>query len=1478
MAGDDASNPKNNTQKNKDEEVADDHTSPFYLHASDYPKQMHVNDLLTDKNYTDWAQEMMNFLFAKNKVGFVDGSVAKPEKESTKYMPWMRCDAMIKGWLTTAMEKEIRNSVKYAKTAREVWNDLKERFGKESAPKAYELKQSLAGTQQNGTTVSAYYTRLRSLWDEMESVLPTPRCSCDGCTCGLGKKLEQLKEKERIFEFLMGLDDQFGVIRTQILAMTPTPNLSTSYHLVAEDEQQRAITTTKRPTQEATAFQASYQGRREGSRNKQHDKGWQKNSSSDKNEHCTFCDRDGHNRDGCFKRIGYPEWWPGNGKKDKPKPKAATVEIGPCPIPGMTEEQYKSFLKLFSRNQDEPVVANMAGRINTDCEWVVDSGATEHITHQKNLLKNLTVDALERPVTIPNGEAIPVKGKGDFLLKKGLKVGGVLFVPKFTCNLLSVRRLTRDLHCAVTFFPDFFVLQGLKTGNLIGAGNCRGGLYRMGGIKEERKVMMVTADSWHKRLGHASNVKLSHVNFLNGVSLNFKNKVCDSCNKAKLTRLPFPVSFIKTSECFDLIHCDLWGKYRRTSLTGANYFLTIVDDYSRAVWIYLLKHKYEASTCLVEFYKMVKTQFGKCIKRIRCDNGGEFVSNQMNQFYAEQGIVLETTCSHTPQQNGVVERKHRHLLEIARALRFEANLPTTFWGECILTATYIVNRLPSKVINNKTPYEVLLGRDPEYDHMRVFGCLAYYRNTETNGDKFEPRGKPGVFLGYPHGKKGYKVYDLEERKMVVSRDVIFAEDVFPFAKMEQKTQSHEPEIFEHMHPITQYLDCMCHKESAENTGKGEVHVQRDENKENENSRVGPTISNTSDAHLENDVNQEPHVIGLKTNIQGVQTVSGMQDNENEVHVHDEVVNEEPPIMHKEIEEGRSKRNITMPKYLNDYQVKLPPSIDRTQPDSNQGSSTVHPLSNYVSYANFSNSHKAFLSAVNSHDVPKTFYQAAQNSNWKEAMEKEIKALEQNETWSLASLPAGKKAIDSKWVYKVKFKPNGEVERYKARLVARGFKQMEGVDYHDTFAPVAKLVTVRTLLAIAVKRGWEIQQLDVDNAFLHGDLEEEVYMKIPQGFGNKDDTRVCKLNKSIYGLKQASRNWYLKFTKSLVDLGYQQSKADHSLFIYKNDGAFVAALIYVDDVIIVGNSTKQIQQTKAHLDKEFNIKDLGSLKYFLGIEVARTSEGLVLSQRKYTLDILKDSGLQGCRPSSFPMEPNLKLDKGEEEEKVDANQYRRLIGRLLYLQATRPDIAYSVNVLSQFVGDPRRNHMDAAIRVLRYLKTTVGQGILLPKEGGVKLVTYCDSDWLGCPFSRRSRTGYLLLLGGAPISWKSKKQSVVSRSSAEAEYRAMATSVSEVLWVRWLLKELEVIPDGPTPLLCDNQAARHIANNPVFHERTKHVEMDCHFVRERVERKEIVPMHVDSKQQIADLLTKPLGSQSLRTLIDKLGIRNLHAPT
>nr|GFC45020.1 retrovirus-related Pol polyprotein from transposon TNT 1-94 [Tanacetum cinerariifolium] len=300
--------------------------------------------------------------------------------------------------------------------------------------------------------------------------------------------------------------------------------------------------------------------------------------------------------------------------------------------------------------------------------------------------------------------------------------------------------------------------------------------------------MATTIETWHKRLGHASKGKLARVDFLR-TSINNLDSSCNSCARAKHTRLPFPTGFIKTKAPFELIHCDIWGGYRIPSYTKDNYFLTIVDDFTRAIWIFLLKHKNKASQHLQNFYKMIEVQFDKGIKRIRCDNGGEFISNKMLEFYNEKEILLETTCPHTPQQNGVVEIKHMHLLETARALRIGENLPKRFWGECILTASYVINRLPSKVIKNKTTFELIWNKEPDYGFLKVFGCLVYFKNTDTKGDKFDERGKPGVFLGYPPGTKGYKVFDLKTKRIVLSRDVNFHEEIFPFDKVQERDEN-----------------------------------------------------------------------------------------------------------------------------------------------------------------------------------------------------------------------------------------------------------------------------------------------------------------------------------------------------------------------------------------------------------------------------------------------------------------------------------------------------------------------------------------------------------------------------------------------------------------------------------------------------------------------------------------------------------------
>ncbi|XP_061363749.1 uncharacterized mitochondrial protein AtMg00810-like [Gastrolobium bilobum] len=386
------------------------------------------------------------------------------------------------------------------------------------------------------------------------------------------------------------------------------------------------------------------------------------------------------------------------------------------------------------------------------------------------------------------------------------------------------------------------------------------------------------------------------------------------------------------------------------------------------------------------------------------------------------------------------------------------------------------------------------------------------------------------------------------------------------------------------------------------------------------------------------------------------------------------------------------------------------------------------------------------------------------------------------------------------------------------------------------------------------------------------------MKVPDGVTAPHPNQVCKLQKSLYGLKQANRQWNARLTTELLALGYSQSSADHSLFTKVSNGSFTALLVYVDDMVLTGNNLDEIQSVKNHLDHLFRIKDLGPLKFFLGLEIARSQHGIVVNQRKYVLELLSDSGLLGARPASTPIEPTLRMCQDQGEIYDDPAVYRRLIGRLLYLANTRPDISFTVQQLSQFMARPMKAHYNAACRVLRYLKGSPAKGLFSPSQNHLTLTGFADADWATCPDTRRSTTGFCTFPGSALVSWKSKKQTTVSRSSAEAEYRALATLTCELQWLTYLLHDLHVDTPGPAMVYCDNQAAVHLARNPSFHERSKHIELDCHVTREKILNGLIRLMPISTSQQIADMFTKGLHPAPFRTFMDKLGFRDIHLPT
>jgi hypothetical protein len=540
-------------------------------------------------------------------------------------------------------------------------------------------------------------------------------------------------------------------------------------------------------------------------------------------------------------------------------------------------------------------------------------------------------------------------------------------------------------------------------------------------------------------------------------------------------------------------------------------------------------------------------------------------------------------------------------------------------------------------------------------------------------------------------------------------------------------------------------------------------------------------------------------------------------------------------------------------------------------------STPYPIHKYTSHANLSPTQLSYTFSLLTETEPNSYTEACKHDHWLKAMQSELQALQQNNTWSIVSLPTRAKPIGSKWVYKIKRKADGSIERYKARLVAKGYNQVEGVDYFETFSPVAKMTTIRVILAIASVKNWFVQQLDVNNAFLHGDLCEDVYIKIPQGLNGFSDDKVCKLTKSLYGLKQASRKWYEKLSQFLISHHFTQAPSDPTLFVKQTADTFTALLVYVDDIVLTGDSMTEIDNIKTHLHNTFGIKDLGTLKFFLDLEVAHSTKGITLSQRQYCLDLLAETGDLGSKPSSIPMDPSHKLHHDDGPPYTDVTGYRTLVGKLLYLTNTRPDIAFPVQQLCQFLDCPTTLHYKAAHKVLRYLKGCPGTGLFFPRTSDTHLVGFTDADWGGCVDTRRSITGYCFFLGSSLICWKSKKQQTISRSSSEAEYRALASSTCELQWLTYLLRDLQVTLTQQPSMYCDSQSAIHIASNPVFHQRTKHLDIDCHVVRERLQAGLMKLLPVSGYHQLADIMTKALHPTNFHRLLTKLGLLDIYRP-
>ncbi|CAJ2673543.1 unnamed protein product [Trifolium pratense] len=1062
----------------------------------------------------------------------------------------------------------------------------------------------------------------------------------------------------------------------------------------------------------------------------------------------------------------------------------------------------------------------------TDDQWYMDSGATSHMTDNRGNLTSYF--NMSNNITVGNGHHIPVISCGHASLPNSLTLNNVLHAPKLIKNLVSVRKFTIDNDVSVEFDPFGFSVKDFQTGTLLMRCNSSGDLYpiptRPNTTSLPPSAFAASSNElWHSRLGHPGAPILNSLHRNKILLCNkFRNDFfCHSCALGKQTKLPFYNSLSYTYMPFDIVHSDLWTSPVLSS-GGHRYYVLFLDDFTDFLWTFPISNKSQVHSIFLQFRAYITTQFEREIKCFQCDNGKEYDNAHFHKFCELNGMSFRFSCPHTSPQNGKAERKIRTINNIIRTLLAHASIPPVFWHHALQMATYLHNILPNKKLSLQSPTKILYQKDPSYSYLRVFGCLCYPLVPSSTRNKLQPRSTPCVFLGYPSNHRGYKCYELSSRKIIISRHVIFQENTFPFSTMNAPTTTNYNFLDD---GINRFLTTQVYTTSPPTSSPNITVTQPPSSATQQTPPPQTTNQTTFSPSITSSVQQTTPT--TQTTTSSTQTTPTTSSPSTQTSF-------SPPAPHSPQMTTRAQHGIFKPRKLFNLHTSTHQSIS--------------PLPTNP------------IDALNDH-------------NWKMAMKDEYDALIENKTWELVPRPSNANVIRSLWIFRHKKKSDGSFERYKARLVGNGANQQSGVDCGETFSPVVKPATIRTVLSIALSKSWCLHQLDVKNAFLHGNLDETVYMHQPPGFRNPQyPEHVCLLKKSLYGLKQAPRAWYQRFTDYVAKLGFSHSISDHSLFIYHhgNDTAYI--LLYVDDIILTASSDALRDSIMSQLSSEFAMKDLGPLSYFLGISVTKHTSGLFLSQKKYAEEIIERAGMSSCKSSPTPVDTKAKLSGSSGNPYHDPTEYRSLAGALQYLTFTRPDISYAVQQVCLFMHDPKTQHMSALKRIIRYIHGTLDFGLHLYPSSVSKLVSYTDADWAGCPDTRRSTSGYCVYLGDNLISWSAKRQHTLSRSSAEAEYRGVANVVSESCWIRNLLLELYCPVTTATLVYCDNVSAVYLSGNPVQHQRTKHIEMDIHFVREKVARGQVRVLHVPSRYQIADIFTKGLPLQLFEDFRDSLNIR------
>ncbi|SGY77719.1 BQ5605_C005g03707 [Microbotryum silenes-dioicae] len=1083
---------------------------------------------------------------------------------------------------------------------------------------------------------------------------------------------------------------------------------------------------------------------------------------------------------------------------------------------------------------------------------------------------------------------------------------GVLHAPGLHVNLLSVSRLCDTDRVRLAFTSDSIDIT--KDGQAIAHGTrVNDGLYLLDAdhtkcqqlaflSRSESTVPLLTL---HRCLGHlapSSIQKMIAAGLLDGFGAGYSDKdveefVCNACLGSKGHCLPFPNSESHSPERLGLVHSNVLS-FPTPSLTGKRYLVTFLDDHSRKLWAYAIDHKSDVFPTFQTWLAKVELETDARLRILRTDNGGEYRSNAFTEFCQSRGIRRQYSIPYTPQQNGRAERVNLSIVEGVLALLADSHLPATFWDEAAAYFVYCKNRCSHSALAKQTPQFVWNGQRTTTTVLHPFGCAAWLTVAPDLRSKLDPKAARVIFTGYDLASKAFRFFDHSTNKVVLCQNATFLNDNFPGLPVNTPVDADDakrqfvipadapaPDTADTHAPAATPAPAVKTRTPLVRSAHMDVSSPLDDSAMSAvdvaPGYTGGSLLNSTDTSPSSSPSLAP-ISSPATSSRGVPSIEDSDDPLDLLH-------SDTAIRLRLMDVHRSD---------DDTLVTPTPAVGPGQPSDDDSPDEINFLSRH---------HRAFIATDDDNPTldaiepvksitsdPQTWREAMSSDEhdlWAQAASDEFTAMRNDfkvftiEPRSL--VPPGATIVTSKFVWKTKRNAQGDITGRKARLVAQGNRQRDGIDFSETFAPVARFSSIRCLLALAAANGYHVHQADIDKAYLHGELDHDIWMTTPRGFDFPSD-QVLRLRRSIYGLKQAGRIWNRHIDTSLRSLGYTATGTDHCIYSRIDDQKqphYIA--LYVDDLLIVSPALDEIERVISGLEQRYGVKRLGPAEYILGIQIRRLEDGsIALSQECYIMDVLARFHFDTTtRGATVPMTPGLSLTAvpGQGTERI-RSWYLQAIGSLLYISlGTRPDIAFAVSYLSRFANNPGRRHWVAVKHVLRYLRATYRDELLYAcgptKITGV--VGYSDANWGACVDTSISTMGFVFYLAGSAVSWSSKRQTRVADSTTDAEYLALSHAGKEAIYLTQLLSELHVRPVDAAHIFTDNEAAAAVAHDPVHTSGTRHIRLREHFVRDMVHQGDISLSHVGTANMVADIFTKALGPKIFGVHCYALGLRTRH---